>query len=131
VTRAPDTVGEIMTREVVTVSPEDIVEHAVRAMVEHDIGSVVVADGDLALGLFTERDLTRRILDQPDLLKRPVKDVMSSPVVATKPDAQMVEAFDLMNAENVRRLAVVESDRLVGIVTERDLMKWVGAVAAE
>lgn len=130
-TRAPDTVGEIMTREVVTVSPEDIVEHAVRAMVEHDIGSVVVADGDLALGLFTERDLTRRILDQPDLLKRPVKDVMSSPVVATKPDAQMVEAFDLMNAENVRRLAVVESDRLVGIVTERDLMKWVGAVAAE
>ncbi len=130
-TRAPDTVGEIMTRDVITVSPEDTVERAVRVMVDHDIGSVVVADAEQAVGVFTERDLTRRILEEPDLLHRKVGGVMSSPIVSTSPDVQVIEAFDLMNARNIRRLPIVEDERLVGIVTERDLLKWVGAVAAE
>jgi len=130
-TKAPDTVGEVMTREVVTVGPDDPVEEAVRAMVDHDIGAIVVADGDRPVGVFTERDLTRRILDELDLLKRPVKEVMSSPAVSTEPDAQMVNAFDLMNDRAVRRLVVVDGDRMVGIVTERDLLRWVSAVARE
>ncbi len=129
--KAPDTVGEIMTKDVVTVAPEDQVESAVRAMVERDIGSVVVVEGDRPVGVFTERDLARRILDEADVLKRPVGEVMSSPVLTTSAGAEVVEAFDLMNAKSVRRLAVVEGDRLVGIVTERDLLKWVSAVAAE
>jgi len=130
-TKAPDTVGEIMTVDVVGVAPDDPVERAVRAMVDRDIGSVLVVEGDRAVGIFTERDLTRRILDEPDLLKRPVREVMSSPVHSTRQEAEIVQAFDLMNAKGVRRLAVVDGGRLVGIVTERDLLKWVSAVAAE
>lgn len=130
-TKAPDTVGEIMTVDVVSVSPDDPVERAVRAMVDRDIGSVLVVEGDRAQGIFTERDLTRRILDDPDLLKRPIREVMSSPVHSTRREAEIVQAFDLMNARGVRRLAVVDAGRLVGIVTERDLLKWVSAVAAE
>lgn len=128
---APDTVGEIMTTDVVSVGPDDSVERAIRAMVDHDIGSVVVVEGDRAAGVFTERDLARRILDDPGLLERRVADVMSSPVVSTAPGVEMIEAFDLMNAKSVRRLPVVDGDRLVGIVTERDLLRWVGDVAAE
>lgn len=130
-TKAPDRVGEIMMRAVVTVSRADSVEAVVRAMVEHDIGSVVVVDGDAPVGLFTERDLTRQVLDQRDVLQRPVGEVMSSPVIWTHPGAEIVEAFDLMNERTVRRLAVVEDGRLVGIVTERDLLRWVSAVAQE
>lgn len=130
-TKAPDIVGEIMTGEVVTASPDDSVERAVRAMVDHDIGSVVVVEGGRAVGVFTERDLTRRILDEPGLLGSRVGDVMTSPVITTGPNVEVETAFDLMNSKNVRRLAVVEGDRLVGIVTERDLLKWVSAVAAE
>ncbi len=130
-TRAPDTIGEIMTKDVVTVAPDDLVEQAVRSMVESDIGSVIVADGDRAVGVFTERDLTRRILDQSDLLQRRVSDVMSSPVISAPPGMEMAEAFDLLNANDVRRLVVVEGDRIVGIVTERDLLRWVSAVASE
>jgi CBS domain-containing protein len=130
-TRAPDTVGEVMTRDVVVVSPDDPVEEAVRSMIDHDIGSVVVLEGKGPVGILTERDLMRRILDRPDLLSARVGAVMSSPVVTTGPDVEMVDAFDLMNAENVRRLPVVEREGLVGIVTERDLLRWVSAVAAE
>ncbi len=130
-TRAPDTVGEVMTKGVVTVGAGDSVEAAVKAMVDHDIGSVVVVEGTRPLGVFTERDLTRRVLADPGLLSRMVGDVMTSPAVTTEPGMEMVDAFDLMNAENVRRLPVVEDGRLVGIVTERDLLRWVSAVASE
>lgn len=128
---APDTVGEVMMTDVVGVVPDDTVERAIRAMVERDIGSVVVVEGDRPAGVFTERDLARRILDDAELLGRRVGDVMSAPVISTTPNAEMIEAFDLMNARHVRRLPVVDGDRLVGIVTERDLLRWVGDVAAE
>jgi CBS domain-containing protein len=130
-TRAPDTVGEVMTREVVAVSPDDPVERAVRSMIDHEIGAVVVLEGKAPVGILTERDLMRRMLDERDVLSVRVDAVMSSPVVTTGPDVEMVDAFDLMNARNVRRLPVVERDGLVGIVTERDLLRWVSAVAAE
>jgi CBS domain-containing protein len=81
--------------------------------------------------VFTERDLTRRILDRTDVLDVRLGDVMSSPVVSTRPDVEVAEAFDLMNERNVRRLVVVADGSMVGIVTERDLMRWVGAVSAE
>jgi acetoin utilization protein AcuB len=56
---------------------------------------------------------------------------MSAPVVSAEPGQQIVGAFELMNAKHLRRLPVVEGGRLVGIVTERDLLRWVGAVAVE
>ena len=130
-TKAPDTVGEVMTREVVAVSPDDPVEGAVRSMIDHEIGAVVVLEGKAPVGILTERDLMRRMLDERDVLSARVDAVMSAPVVTTRPDVEMVDAFDLMNARNVRRLPVVERDELVGIVTERDLLRWVSAVAAE
>ena len=129
--RAPDTVGGVMTRDVVTVSPDRPVEVAVRAMIDHDIGSVVVVEGERAVGVFTERDLTRRVLDDAGLLARPVGEVMSGRTVTTEPGAEVVTAFELMNERSIRRLPVVENGRLVGIVTERDLLKWVGRVATE
>lgn len=130
-TTTKDTVGEIMTRDVVTAAPDDTVEQAVRSMIEHDIGSVVVQDDGQPVGLFTERDVTRRILDEPGLLQRRLGDVMTSPVVSAEPSQQIVDAFELMNAKNVRRLPVVDGGKLVGIVTERDLLRWVGVVAVE
>ena len=129
--RAPDTVGEMMTRDVVTVDPDHPVKSAIRAMVERDIGSVVVVEDGMAIGVFTERDLTLRLLDESGLLERRMREVMSSPPVVTGPDTEVVEAFDMMNARRIRRLPIVKSNRLVGIVTERDLLRWVGQVARE
>lgn len=129
--RAPDTVGEIMTREVVTVEPDESVRHAVRLMVEHAIGAVIVQEARRPVGVFTERDLTRSILEHADTLDRRVGEMMSAPVVSSGPGEQIVDAFQLMNDRGIRRLAIMEDDRLVGVVTERDLLRWVGAVAAE
>ncbi|HYX79977.1 MAG TPA: CBS domain-containing protein [Actinomycetota bacterium] len=119
----------VMTSEVVTVGPDDPVETAIRAMLDHDIGAVVVARDGEPLGLFTERDVTRRVLDGEDLLHRPVSEVMSAPAVTVAADTEVVEIFKLMNDRRIRRLPIVEDGKLVGIVTERDLLRWVDAVA--
>jgi CBS domain-containing protein len=119
----------VMTSEVVTIGPGEPVEVAIRAMLDHDIGAVVVARNGEPLGLFTERDVTRRVLDGEDLLHRSVSEVMSAPAVTAAADTEVVEIFKLMNDRRIRRLPIVEDGKLVGIVTERDLLRWVDAVA--
>jgi CBS domain-containing protein len=130
-TKADDYVRGVMSTPVVHVSADDSVRQALRAMIDHDIGAVVVAADDTAIGVFTERDVTRRVLQDPGLLERRVGDVMSSPVTSVSPDDEVVFIFQLMNDRGIRRLPVVEDGRLIGIVTERDLLRWVDAVAKE
>jgi CBS domain-containing protein len=55
---------------------------------------------------------------------------MSSPVITASPDEEVVFVFRRMSERQIRRLPVLESDRLIGIVTERDLLRWVDAVAS-
>ena len=124
-----DTVHGVMTSPVVTVAPSDPVREAIGKMSAGDIGSVVVVEDGAPIGLFTERDLTKRILLDADLLDRPVADVMSGAPVTATVSTEVVEAFELMNSNGVRRLPVVADGRLVGIVTEGDLRRWVGNVA--
>jgi len=130
-TRAADTIGELMTSDVVTVPPDSTVRDALRQMIEHDIGSVVVTEGGRAIGVFTERDVTRHVLTDAALLDEQVRDLMSSSVISVAPADQVVDVFELMNSKSIRRLPVVEGDRLVGIITEGDLRRWVGQVAKE
>jgi CBS domain-containing protein len=126
---ADDYVKGIMSAPVVSVAAQATVAQALRAMIDHDIGAVVVADGHTPLGVFTERDLTRRILDDSALLSRPIEEVMSAPVTSASPDDEVMVAFRVMSDKKIRRLPVVEAGELVGIVTERDLLRWVDAVA--
>jgi CBS domain-containing protein len=127
---ADDYVKGIMSAPVVIVAAHATVAQALRAMIDHDIGAVVVADGHAPLGVFTERDVTRRILDDSALLSRPVEEVMSAPVATASPDDEVIFAFRTMSDKKIRRLPVVEAGELVGIVTERDLLRWVDAVAS-
>jgi CBS domain-containing protein len=129
--KAPDFVQQMMSSPVVHVEPDDNVADALRAMIDRDIGAVVVVDDGRPVGVFTERDVSRRILDDPQLMVRTVGDVMSTPVVSVAPTDEVVFRFALMTGKGIRRLPVVEGDRLIGIITERDLLRWVDAVASE
>jgi CBS domain-containing protein len=124
-----DRVQGIMSSPVIHVAPHASVAQALRAMIDRDIGAVVVVDGASAVGVFTERDLTRRLLDDEDLLDREVGDVMSTPVTTAHPADEVVFIFRLMTEKGIRRLPVIDGGALVGIVTERDLLRWVDAVA--
>jgi len=126
---ADDYVKGVMSSPVVTVTTQATVAEALRAMIDHDIGAIVVVDGETPVGVFTERDVTRKILDEPDLLSRSIGDEMSAPVTNVSPNDEVVFIFKTMSEKRIRRLPVVDGGKLVGIVTERDLLRWVDAVA--
>jgi CBS domain-containing protein len=124
-----DHVKAIMSSPVVHVAPHATVAQALRTMIDRDIGAVVVVDEVSVVGVFTERDLTRRLLDDEELLDREIGEVMSTPVTTVNPADEVVFIFRLMTEKGIRRLPVIDGGLLVGIVTERDLLRWVDAVA--
>ena len=73
-------------------------------MIDRDIGAVVVVEGTTAVGVFTERDLTRRLLDDEGLLDREVGEVMSTPVTTVNPADEVVFIFRLMTEHGIRHL---------------------------
>lgn len=114
-----------MTSKVVTVDITERVEEALRLMVKFDIGSVIIVDKQKPVGIITERDITRAALRGDSLLKLPTRSLMSRPLQTATPDMEIWRTFEVMLKLGVRRLPVVENSRLVGIVTEKDLTRWV------
>ena len=117
--------SEIMTRKVVTVDISERVEEALRLMVKFDIGSVIVTDGQKPVGIITERDITRSALRGDSMLRLPARSLMSRPLESVPPDMHIRQVFEVMLKLGVRRLPVIEDEKLVGIVTEKDLTRWV------
>ena len=93
--------------------------------------SVVVVEGKQPVGIITERDITKQVIKGSAVLKKPVKNVITKALVTAPPDMSIQEAFELMLMNKIRRLPVLENNKLVGIVTEKDLMRWVLRVSYE
>jgi CBS domain-containing protein len=119
------TLSEIMTRKLVTIDISERVEEALRLMIKYDVGSVIVTDGEKPVGIITERDVSRASLRGDSLLRLPVRSFMSRPLQTVSSDMDIWRAFEVMLKLGVRRLPVVDDEKLVGIVTEKDLTRWV------
>jgi CBS domain-containing protein len=93
-------------------------------MVKNDIGSVVVTENGKPVGMLTERDIMKRVCPQ-ELCSRKITvgEIMSKPLVTIEADAKLGEAALLMMDKGIRRLLVVEKGEVVGIVTQKDVMR--------
>ena len=113
---------ELMTRNVVTVNPEESVAVAARMLSRYNIGSMPVCsrEGRL-LGLVTDRDLVTRCMASGGTGDMKVRDVMTSSLVTASPDMEAGLAAGLMGRKQIRRLPVVENGRLCGMVSLGDL----------
>ena len=121
-----------MSKTVRSVGKSESVRNALDTMIKHDIGSIVVMDGPKVAGIITERDITRGIGREAGYLDRACGEVCSKPVISIGSNAESWEAFEIMLRNKIRRLLVLdENKRLAGIVTERDLFKWVLRVCYE
>jgi uncharacterized protein (DUF2267 family)/CBS domain containing-hemolysin-like protein len=111
-----------MPRIVVLNSSTPVLE-AARAIENNNIGAVIVQDGGRVVGLATDRDLTVRVLGRGlDPRTTPLADVMTTPVATLSPTDSQRDAIRLMQQRNIRRIPLVEAERLVGIVTLDDLL---------
>ena len=109
--------------QVVSIGARDTVLAAADLMNERSIGGLVVMDGELVVGIFTERDILRRVVAQrKDPATTLVRDVMTSPVAYCRPETSLAECRSVMTSKRIRHLPVIERERLSGIVTIGDLM---------
>jgi PAS domain S-box-containing protein len=113
-----------MTSDVVAVDSSENVKAAVEFMASQDISCLVVIDDDSVVGIFTERDLLKRIVAaKQNPAQTRMKDVMSSPVVTVPPDCSVLSARRLLEKASIRRLVVVDDDNLCGVITQTDILK--------
>ncbi len=110
---------------VLTVSPSMDVLDAVHLMNHHRVGSLVVVEGSMVVGMFTERDVLRTVASMHDLRHILVRDVMTRDVLTVTACTDIEEVSEQMKTRRVRHLPVVdESYRLCGLISIGDLNAW-------
>jgi CBS domain-containing protein len=124
-------VKDIMNADVQATSPEDTFEHVATLLHDNAISSVVVMDGDRLAGIVTERDLVNLVADGKDPRTTKVSERMSTDLDTVGSRTDIAEAAEHMARRRIRHLPVVDDDRLVGIISIRDLTNWaVGELTA-
>jgi CBS domain-containing protein len=119
-------IRELMTETVVTAPPERTVREIAEMMRERNVGSVVLIDDDRPVGFLTDRDLTVSVLADGRDLGDHAADHASSPVITANAEMQVEEAAELMVRHGVRRLVIVDGERLIGILTLDDISSRTG-----
>jgi CBS domain-containing protein len=116
-------VRDVMSKDVKVVRPDSSVKEVVATMNKFDIGSIIVVQGNRPVGIITERDILRRIV-QPCLAPETLtaRQVMTSPVLTITEMASIDEAAELMAKKKVKKLPVMDKQKLVGIVTFTDIV---------
>ncbi|MHC5262613.1 CBS domain-containing protein [Streptomyces sp. UC4497] len=118
----PQLVHDVMTPRVTAVAPDTPVAETAQLMREHDIGNVLVCDGNRLLGLVTDRDITLRVIaDGADPRIVDVGTVCTPDPVYVGPEEETEHAAALMRRHAVRRLPVVSAGRAIGMVSIGDL----------
>jgi len=117
-------VRDVMSKNVRVVRPDSSAKEVVATMNKFDIGSVVVVQGERPVGIITERDILRRIVEPclaPETLT--ARQIMTSPVITIDENASINEAAKLMAKKGIKRLLVTRNnDKLVGIITFTDIV---------
>ena len=111
-------------RDVTTVSPGTTVGEAVHILNKENIGAVIVMEADKLVGLFSERDVLRRVVEHElDIHKTTVSKVMTTKVIVLTPTSTVGEAMKLITEKRCRHLPMMEGDKVVGMISSGDLTR--------
>jgi CBS domain-containing protein len=109
-----------------SVAPETTVFEAIKLMAAKNVGALLVMSGGLLVGIFTERDYTRKIvLLGKTSRETKVREIFSSVVITVAPDDSVEDCMKLMTEHRVRHLPVVENENVLGIISIGDLVNWI------
>jgi CBS domain-containing protein len=117
-------IKEVMSSDVRTCEPDATVVDVAKVMAKEDVGPIPVVEGGRLVGLVTDRDLVVRVLAEgKDPQTTRVGEIASRELVTVSPDEDLDQALKLLAQHQVRRLPVVEGDRVVGIVAQADIAR--------
>jgi len=110
--------------DVISVAPNQTVYAALEVMEEHNIGAVVVLDGEDLIGILTERDYARKVILLDRLSKNTkVSSIMTTELHTVAPDTTVVDCMGIMTVKKVRHLPVIDGGDLVGLISIGDVVK--------
>ncbi|WP_164997793.1 CBS domain-containing protein [Methanolobus psychrotolerans] len=116
-------VKEIMSKDTFDIDVTASVLEVARKMAENDRSSIIVTEDSDSVGIITEHDIiTKTVVRNVLPAEMIAREIMSSPIIAIKPSTNIIEAAEMMVKSNIRRLAVMEGEEIVGMVTDRDLL---------
>ena len=119
---------EILTSNVINISPTTLVSQAIRMMLSKHISCIVIFEENKPIGIFTERNVVwfaaQRGMDFDDC---EIREVMSSPVLTANKDTDIYKACNLIETNKIRHLVVVDHEnRAVGVVTQSNMIEHLG-----
>ncbi len=117
-------VSSVMSTEPVSFTQDTVVSDIAREMAQKQISCAVIVDNGRPIGIITERDLIRKVITEGnDPGSIAISDIMTKSVLTLESDARLVTAGELMRKNRVRRFPIVRNGRLVGVVTETDVIR--------
>ena len=116
-------VGDVMSKPLITVDGETPAKGAIKLMVEKDIGALVITEKGQPVGIVTERDVLKKCCLEDSWWKFKISEIMSSPLVTVEAEKSILTAEEIMAEKNIRRLLVTEGEKILGIITQRDLVR--------
>jgi signal-transduction protein with cAMP-binding, CBS, and nucleotidyltransferase domain len=116
------TVKEIM-KPVLNIGPNQTVLEAANVMKESGYGSLLIVDGKITVGIVTVRDLVMRVLAKDLPHTTPISEVMSSPLITIDANVSLKKAARLMGERKIRRLPVIESGGVIGVLVAFDVLR--------
>ena len=120
-----DEIGDYMISPIQSIDLESSVQEAAQFMVAHNIGSVLVKEFEEYVGIVTETDLTRKVLGKGlNAESTPVSEIMTSPILSLDCYLPVEEAHRFMHKNKIRHLAVTEEEKIVGILSVKDLVSY-------
>ena len=122
----PSNVGDAMSSPVITVDEKTNVRDSAMLMTDKGIGSLIVIEDGKPVGIVTKRDMIKKVVSEcKDPCGTKIRDIMTSPVITTSKDIGILSAMRTMREHQISQLLVLDGDRMVGVISERDLIKAV------
>ena len=117
-------VEDIMINKVITIDPNATVKDAAKLMNRHEIGCLIAVTKGNALGIITERDLLKKIVEQTkDPEKTKVCQIMSKQLIVGTPQMEIADAVRLMLQKRIKKLPIVEGKKVIGLITLTDIAR--------
>jgi len=115
-------VNQIMKKSILTIDSSVPAYEAAKMMEELNVGSLVVAENNVPTGIITDRDFAIKVTAHSYPRDTPIRRIMSSPIISVGPFDTLLVAAELMSSRKLRKLPVIQDERLVGMITATDLI---------